>query len=245
MRFRGIIEQQDVLILLDSGSACTFINEELASQFQHKLQPCEPLQFTTADGTPMLSDKCIPQFSWVIQGHLFAYTVRVLPLKCFDMIIGADWLEDHSPTWIHWQKKQMRFPVNGKRVLLKGATDDLSSCKNISVPKLKGLLRRKAILHVVEFRRLLSSANIAPVHSIQEPTPAPASLENIPPQIQQLLNKYTHLFQEPLDLPPVRVDDHHISLVPGAQPVNIRPYRYSPQQKNEIEKQIKEMLHLC
>jgi len=60
MRFRGIIEQQDVLILLDSGSACTFINEELASQFQHKLQPCEPLQFTTADGTPMLSDKCIP-----------------------------------------------------------------------------------------------------------------------------------------------------------------------------------------
>lgn len=31
-------------------------------------------------------------------------------------------------------------------------------------------------------------------------------------------------------------------MIPGAKPVNIRPYRYSPQQKTEIEKQIKEML---
>jgi len=67
--------------------------------------------------------------------------------------------------------------------------------------------------------------------------------DNVPTQVQQLIQKFSHLFQEPADLPPLRDDDHHISLVPGAQPVNIRPYRYSPQQKNEIEKQIKEMLH--
>jgi hypothetical protein len=30
--------------------------------------------------------------------------------------------------------------------------------------------------------------------------------------------------------------------MPGVQPVNVKPYRYSPQQKDEIEKQIKEML---
>jgi hypothetical protein len=30
--------------------------------------------------------------------------------------------------------------------------------------------------------------------------------------------------------------------MPGVQPVNVKPYRYSPQQKDEIEKQIKDML---
>lgn len=33
-----------------------------------------------------------------------------------------------------------------------------------------------------------------------------------------------------------------MSLLPDAAPVNSRPYRYSPFQKDEIEKQVKEML---
>jgi hypothetical protein len=28
----------------------------------------------------------------------------------------------------------------------------------------------------------------------------------------------------------------------GVQPINVKPYRYSPQQKDEIEKQIRKML---
>jgi hypothetical protein len=36
--------------------------------------------------------------------------------------------------------------------------------------------------------------------------------------------------------------DHSIPLIPGAQPVNKKPYRYTPQLKTEIEKQIAEML---
>jgi hypothetical protein len=33
-----------------------------------------------------------------------------------------------------------------------------------------------------------------------------------------------------------------IDLMPGVQPVNVKPYWYSPQQKDEMEKQIREML---
>lgn len=43
-------------------------------------------------------------------------------------------------------------------------------------------------------------------------------------------------------LPPSRPSDHHIPLISGAQPVNVRPYRYNPLQKTEIEKQIRDML---
>jgi hypothetical protein len=69
-----------------------------------------------------------------------------------------------------------------------------------------------------------------------------ADAAHMPPQVKALVQKHHSLFQEPTELPPQRADDHHIPLVPGAQPVNIRPYRSSPQQKTEIEKQIADML---
>ena len=57
-----------------------------------------------------------------------------------------------------------------------------------------------------------------------------------------MIDQYEDVFQTPTSLPPRRSFDHQIHLVPGAQPINIRPYRYSPVQKDEIEKQLAEML---
>jgi len=50
------------------------------------------------------------------------------------------------------------------------------------------------------------------------------------------------VFQDPKTLPPHRIHDHHIPLLHGASPVNSGPYRYSPLHKNEIERQVKELL---
>ena len=38
--------------------------------------------------------------------------------------------------------------------------------------------------------------------------------------------------------------DHEIHLLPNAAPVNVRPYRYPHFQKNEIERQVSEMLQI-
>lgn len=60
--------------------------------------------------------------------------------------------------------------------------------------------------------------------------------------LRELLDKFAGLFEEPSTLPPYRSHDHKIPLLPGAAPVNVRPYRYPYFQKSEIEKIIKEML---
>ncbi|WVZ81560.1 hypothetical protein U9M48_028917 [Paspalum notatum var. saurae] len=61
-------------------------------------------------------------------------------------------------------------------------------------------------------------------------------------QIQQLIDEFPSLFEVPSSLPPTRSCDHSIPLITSASPVAVRPYRYAPVLKNEIEKQITEML---
>jgi hypothetical protein len=71
---------------------------------------------------------------------------------------------------------------------------------------------------------------------------SPESTVQLPEEVQSILQKFQTVFAEPVGLPPRRLCDHSIPLVPGAQPVNKRAYRYTPQLKDEIEKQIQEML---
>jgi len=65
---------------------------------------------------------------------------------------------------------------------------------------------------------------------------------SVSPVVQPLLDEFAHLFTPPLGLPPSRNCDHTIPLIAGAQPVFVRPYRYAPILKFEIEKQVNDML---
>lgn len=57
-----------------------------------------------------------------------------------------------------------------------------------------------------------------------------------------LLAQYRDVFTDPKVLPPSRIHDHTIPLLPDAIPVNSKPYHYSPLHKNEIERQVQELL---
>ncbi|KOM30953.1 hypothetical protein LR48_Vigan01g050800 [Vigna angularis] len=57
-----------------------------------------------------------------------------------------------------------------------------------------------------------------------------------------LLESHNDLFQDLVGLPPNFPYDHAIHLHEGASIPNLRPYKYSHQQKNEIERLVKEML---
>lgn len=50
------------------------------------------------------------------------------------------------------------------------------------------------------------------------------------------------IFLTPSTLPRPKSHDHRISLIKGSQPPSIRPYRYGPLQKKEIEKCVQELL---
>ena len=64
----------------------------------------------------------------------------------------------------------------------------------------------------------------------------------LPDDIAALLAEFPSVFQVPNSLPPKRACDHAIPLISGATPVNIRAYRYPPNLKDEIERQVNNML---
>jgi hypothetical protein len=64
----------------------------------------------------------------------------------------------------------------------------------------------------------------------------------IPPKVSAILTEFQSVFAPPSGYPPKRQCYHIIPLVPGAGPVSVRPYRYPPAIKNEIERQVSEML---
>jgi hypothetical protein len=63
-----------------------------------------------------------------------------------------------------------------------------------------------------------------------------------PTLLDELLASFANTFAEPHGLPPHRSRDHGITLVPGTQPVAVRPYHYPARHKDELERQCSTML---
>jgi hypothetical protein len=226
MRLHGMHGKHELPILIDSGSSASFISQHIVDKMQLTTSTATPVQVFVANGQKMICDKTAQDFSWLSQGHTFHTTVRVLPLICYDLVLGMDWLEYHSPMWIHWKQKIMRITHEGKRISLFGVKPKTKSCLQLSGKQLQGLLQKGNIAQLLQLSPVQEQIMEAP----------------IPEQIQTLIQVYDPIFHEPKQLSPQRAMDHHIPLIPGATPVNVKPYRYSPSQKDEIESQLQDML---
>ena len=128
--------------------------------------------------------------------------------------------------WIDWRRKTLRFKHLGKQITLRGVKDNTTHCPRVSTKQLQNMIKDNSVAHVVQ----LSTAA------------AEASTPHVPPVIQEVIDSHSQLFSEPTELPPARACDHQIPLIEGVVPIHKKPYRYSPTQKDEIEKQIKDML---
>jgi len=56
-------------------------------------------------------------------GHsrpLIPFHIKIIPLKGYDVILGMDWIEDHSPMNILWAEKWLQFPHHHQLITLQG-----------------------------------------------------------------------------------------------------------------------------
>ena len=101
IRLRGFLAGQEVFMLIDSGSTNSFISEDLASRVQGRRALSNTVLVKVAIGSLPECTHELPDQLWNIQGCTFKNTFKIIPVSCYDVILGMDWLESTSPMQIH------------------------------------------------------------------------------------------------------------------------------------------------
>eukprot|EP00253_Pinus_taeda_P028301 PITA_28301 len=218
LKIRGFIKHRSVVVLIDSGSTHNFIHQKVTETVHCFVRAVSNFQVQIADGGTM---KCeghcenvkLQMGDYHLKTHMFA-----IHMGGCDIVLDADWLRTLGPITMDFQELYMSFKQNDHTHTLLGLQAGAPS-----------------IISSHRMEKLLKNGN----HGVGVETKQPP----LHPEMQQILNNHLPVFDKPQGLPPSQGEhDHSITLVLGAQPPNVRPYRYPFTQKNEIEKIFKELL---
>lgn len=132
MRMLGQIQGKDILILVDSGSTASFISKKVAAGLVGVWWLPTKVQVKVADGALLHCQSVIQDCEWVSQGHMFCTEFKVLALGNYDVILGMDWLMQHSPMTVDWSTRTLMVNKDGQQILLQGIVSDTEQCTLIS-----------------------------------------------------------------------------------------------------------------
>lgn len=160
-----------------------------------------------------------------MQARTFQEDLLIIPPGGCDLVLGNDWMKKHNPTKFDHEMNCVTIGRKRSKMVLKGI------CEEGKLSMINGSAMGK----------LLKMGNALFAHLFMMNNAADQDQE--PKVILQVLDQFIDVFSEPKSLPPIRSLDHKINLKPGSSPVSLRPYRYKHFQKNELERQVKEMLN--
>eukprot|EP00253_Pinus_taeda_P022444 PITA_22444 len=156
-----------------------------------------------------------------LKTHMFA-----IDMGGCDIVLGAKWLHTLGPITMDIHELYMSFKHNKSTHTLRGLQARAPSI--ITSHRMEKLLKKRHHRVIAQFNAIQAVKTKSLLIHLE---------------MQQILNNHLPIFDKPHEIPPSRGEhDHSITLVLGAQPPNVHPYRYPFTQKNEIEKIIKELL---
>jgi hypothetical protein len=91
--FMGRSSGMAVVILADSGSSGNFISEQMAARMPDWTKLITPMQLRVANGQVISCTHELRNCKLLIGDHCFVVSPKILSLKCYDIILGMDWLE--------------------------------------------------------------------------------------------------------------------------------------------------------
>ncbi|XP_077218748.1 uncharacterized protein LOC143852956 [Tasmannia lanceolata] len=225
LRLLGYIAGSPVQILVDGGSTHNFIQSRVARHLGLTVEASPQISVLVGNGDRLSSDGSIKQQKVKLSSHDITVDLFVLPLFGADVVLGVQWLAQLGPVLFDYSKLTLEFVDGETRVQLVGEPQQPSS-----------------LLQYHHIRRLAQIHSMAALFHIEyQPVSHPSPVcDNA--ELSDILQSFASVFDTPQGLPPSRDQDHFIHLLPGSQPVNVKPYRYPHFQKSEIEKLVTEML---
>ncbi|XP_026383521.1 uncharacterized protein LOC113279020 [Papaver somniferum] len=221
IRITGSSKAQPITVLVDSGFTYNFISPLFAKQCGYHIQSKDTsLRVTVGDGGHIHTQGTCLNIPIQLQNHMFSIDFHVFVVSGCDVVLGVQWLRKLGPIEWDFEKFLMKFKYDGADIQLFG--NNSSALMVLDTAPMQKLLRKEVYGFFLQLTAVHNSALITPL------------IEN--PEIKKLLSTFQDVFATPISLPPKRLHDHRISLLPDSSPVNVRPYRYPHFQKDEILK---------
>ena len=228
MMIKGMCGKRRLHVLIDTRSTYNFLNEQLAKKLQCPISKVNGIWVEVANGQELKCDAICVGFKWKMQQQNFQADVYLLPLQSYDLILGIQWLKILDDISWNFTALTMTFQLDGQVHSLYGEFFSSQGEKQLNA----------LIVEQLEWFRLPfheANTDLLQLNAVQ-------TQQEDWKELQELLQLYADIFQEPKGLPPQRSHDHRVPLLPGSSPVNTRLCRYASLQKTVIEEMVKEML---
>jgi hypothetical protein len=113
MQLKITIAGSELLVLVDSGSAHTFIDDHVVHRLGLDIMLLPGLSGKVANGEQVQSYGVCKATSLDIQGEKFSANCYALPLEGFDIILGVHWLKSLGPIISDFSALSMAFYCDG------------------------------------------------------------------------------------------------------------------------------------
>lgn len=213
---------------MDSSSNSTFMNLQFALTTSYTIVKDTTKMVFVARGGKLWFGSFMPTTTLSTRPHQFQQSFRILELPGHEIVLGSNWMAQHSLVAFHYKPRQLSLFKDKTLAIKTLACESLATTAEINSTELHKLLEGGAAGYSL--------------HLIMDTTFKKPDQQVVLAEIQQVLEEHASIFKDLEGLPPKRECDHKIPLKAGAKPPNSRPYRVPHLQKDELERQIDELL---
>ncbi|GJR43407.1 putative reverse transcriptase domain-containing protein [Tanacetum coccineum] len=223
-----ILNNHYASILFDIGADRSFISTAFSSLINIATTPLEnSYDVELADGKIVGIDAIIRGCTLNLLNHPFNIDLMPMELGSFDVIIGMDWLR-RCHAVIVCDEKLVRVPYGNETLIFCGnkSNDGRESWLTI-------ISCSKAKEYMVKVCQIFWAQISA---KKKEDKSEGKRLKDVP-----IVQDFPNVFPEDLPgLPPARLVEFQIDIIPGAAPVARAPYRLAPSKMKELSEQLQE-----
>lgn len=239
LKFTGLLNGLTITVLIDTDSTHNILQPLIAQHLKIPTKPIPNFSVMVGNDSKLSCTRLCPQVPITLQNNLFLIHFHLLPLEGADVVLGMKWLRTLGPITVDFYIPKISFTYQNNAITITG--DPKSLPTHSTYNKFCYLLHTDSIASIHLLLYQPSNEN----HTIQQ-KPDPNSLDSLPPslsnQITPVLKSHVAVFKQPHGLPPSRLQDHHIPIIPNTSIINVKPYHYPHSQKETMTTIIQYML---
>ena len=245
--FHVLAQNCKALALLDTGASHSFVSLRFIETNRINFQKVVD-SATVADGQsmPLHGKTKIHMMFGSFQNNASVYVAALNP--AYDIILGMDWLDKHHAV-LDCRAGTCSLLKGKAKVTLRQTPSVFSIRKSphkaVSATQLFRMARKGCKLIVINFTQYSQEKDLA--DEVDEDKEWGTEVEiprDVNPLLRPILQKYRDVFPNDLPhyLPPRREVGHTIPLEEGAKPVFRPIYRLSPAERDEVQRQVTDLL---